>query len=311
MTTNSTVNTSTPGTYSVTYSATTADGTPGSITRTVIVSTIPYFGANTLIFDPTMTNIQSQIDAVFAIQKYNQFGPQRYALLFKPGIYNSLDINVGYYTELLGLGLMPDNTFIPGYVHSDGVLVNENATQNFWRSAENFAVSPTNIANYMMWAVSQGTSLRRMHIEGNLDLANFTDGNFSSGGFLADSKVDATISSLSQQQWLCRNDLLGAWSGGVWNMVFVGVTNPPVGTWPTKPFTTVTNTPVIAEKPYLYLDTNGNYNVMVPALETSSHGTTWSGGPTPGTSIPINQFYIANARSRTTHPASTPRSTPA
>ena len=295
VTTNSTVNTSASGTYTVTYSATTADGTPGSITRTVIVSTVPYFGANTLIFDPTMTNIQSQIDSVFAVQKYNQFGLQRYALLFKPGIYNNLDINVGYYTELLGLGLMPDNTFIPGYVHSDGVLVNENATQNFWRSAENFAVSPTNTADYMMWAVSQGTALRRMHIEGNLDLANFTDGNFSSGGFLADSKVDATISSLSQQQWLCRNDLMGAWSGGVWNMVFVGVTNPPVGTWPTKVYTTVTNTPVIAEKPYLYLDTNGNYNVMVPALETSCHGTTWSGGPTPGISIPINQFYIATA----------------
>ena len=97
VTTNNTVNTSAPGTNIVTYSATTADGTPGTITRTVIVSTIPYFGANTLIFDPTMTNIQSQIDSVFAIQKYNQFGPQRYALLFKPGIYN----NLGYQRGLL------------------------------------------------------------------------------------------------------------------------------------------------------------------------------------------------------------------
>ena len=38
VTSNSTVNTSTVGTYTVTYYATTADGTPGTITRTVIVS---------------------------------------------------------------------------------------------------------------------------------------------------------------------------------------------------------------------------------------------------------------------------------
>ena len=93
-------------------------------------------------------------------------------------------------------------------------------------------------------------------------------------------------------------------------MVFVGVTNPPAGTWPTKAYTTVTNTPLIAEKPYLYLDTNGNYAVMVPALETNCNGTTWSSGPTPGTSIPINQFYIANRGLRTMPRASMPRSTP-
>lgn len=292
---NNPVNTSVQGTYTVTYNATTADGTPGTITRTVIVSTIPDFGPNVLIFDPTMTNIQSQIDSVFAQMKYNQFGTQRYALLFKPGNYPDLDINVGYYTELLGLGLMPDDTIINGYLHSDGVLVNENATVNFWRSAENFAMSPTNNSDYMMWAVSQGTALRRMHILGTLDLANFTDGNYSSGGFMSDSRVDGTMSSISQQQWLDRNDILGSWSGGVWNMVFVGVSNPPAGTWPTKVYTIITNTPLIAEKPYLYLDTNGNYAVMVPALQTNSFGTTWANGPTPGVSLPIGQFYVAHS----------------
>ncbi len=297
VTSNSTVNISVPGTYSVVYSATTADGTPGTITRTVNVSTAPDFGTNVLIFDPTMTNIQSQLDAVFALQKYNQFGPQRYALMFKPGSYNNLDINVGFYTEVLGLGRNPDDVTITGYMHSDGVLVNENATENFWRSAENFSISPTNSGDFIIWAVSQGTALRRMHIQGTLDLANFTDGNFASGGFLADSKVDATVSSISQQQWLSRNDVWGNWSGGVWNMVFVGVSNPPAGTWPTKPFTVITNTPLIAEKPYLYFDTNGNYAVMVPALQTNSFSTTWGSGPTPGTSLPITQFYIAHANS--------------
>jgi hypothetical protein len=107
--------------------------------------------------------------------------------------------------------------------------------------------------------------------------------------------VDTTVSSISQQQWLCRNDILGNWSGGVWNMVFVGVSNPPAGTWPAKVYTTITNTPLVAEKPYLYLDTNGNYAVMVPALQTNSLGTTWAAGPTSGVSVPISQFYVANA----------------
>ncbi len=294
VTSNSTVNTSAVGTYTVTYYATTDDGTPGSIVRTVIVSSTPYFGTNVLIFDPSMTNIQSQIDAVFAEEEYNQFGTQRSALLFKPGNYNNLDIPVGFYTQLLGLGLLPDDVTINGFIHSDGVLENENATENFWRSAENFAVNPTNSADYMMWAVSQGTALRRMHIEGNLDLANFTYGNYSSGGFMSDSKVDATMSSISQQQWLDRNDVLGNWDGQVWNMVFVGVSNPPAGTWPAQPYTCITNTPLVAEKPFLYLDTNGNYSVMVPALQTNSFGITWSAGFTPGTSVSISNFYVAH-----------------
>jgi autotransporter-associated beta strand protein len=292
---NNPVDTSAMGTYTVTYSATTADGTPGTITRTVIVSAIPDFGPNVLIFDPATPDIQSQITAVYAQQKYNQFGPQRTALLFKPGTYNNLDIPLGYYTEVIGLGQSPDDVAISGELYSDGVLVNENATVNFWRGAGNVSVTPTNSGGYIIWAVSQGTSFRRMHVHGNVDLANHTDGNFASGGFLADSEIDGTISSISQQQWLSRNDVWGNWSGGVWNMVFVGDSNPPAGTWPSKAYTVITNTPLIAEKPYLYFDTNGNYAVMVPALETNSIGTTWASGPTPGTSIPISQFYVAHS----------------
>lgn len=291
---NNPVITSVLGAYTVTYSATTADGTPGTITRTVIVSSTPDFGSKVLIFDPTMTNIQSQLNAVFSQMQYNQFGPERYALLFKPGHYYNLDLNLGFYTQVLGLGVMPDDVAIAGYMHSDAVLPNGNATQNFWRTAENFAVVPTNSGNYIKWAVSQGTALRRMHILGTAYLADFADQNWASGGFMSDSEVDGTMSSISQQQWLDRNDILGSWAGGVWNMVFVGVSNPPAGTWPGSVFTTITNTPLIAEKPYLCLDTNANYAVMVPAVQTNSFGTTWSGGPTPGVSLPIGLFYVAH-----------------
>jgi hypothetical protein len=291
---NNPVNTSVQGSYTVTYNATTADGTPGTLTRTVIVSSTPDFGPSVIIFDPSMNNIQSQLNAVFSQMQNDQFGPERYALLFKPGLYNNLDINVGFYTQVLGLGLMPDDVSITGYLHSDAVLPNGNATQNFWRSAENFDMVPNNSGTYIKWAVSQGTALRRMHVQGTAYLADFADQNWASGGFMSDSKVDGTMSSISQQQWLNRNDILGSWSGGVWNMVFVGVSNPPAGTWPGSVYTTVTNTPLIAEKPYLYLDTNGNYAVMVPAVQSNSFGTTWANGPTPGVSLPIGQFYVAH-----------------
>jgi hypothetical protein len=297
---NSTVNTSVIGTYTVTYFATTIEGTPGTITRTVNVGMTPNFGPNVIIFDPTMGDIQSQVYSVYSEQQYNQFGTQRYALLFKPGQYDNLDIPVGFYTQVLGLGQMPGDTTISGFVHSDGILGDGNATENFWRGTENFAMIPTMYgANYMMWAVSQGTWLRRMHIEGNLDLANFTAVNWASGGFMADSVVDDTVSSIAQQQWLSRNDVWGNWSGEVWNMVFVGVSNPPAGTWPSSYYTVITNTPLIREKPYLCLDSNGNYEVMVPALETNSLGITWANGPTPGVAIPISQFYIAQAATDT------------
>jgi hypothetical protein len=292
---NSTVNTAALGTYTVTFSATTADGTPGTIVRTVNVVSTPNFGTNVFIFDPTMTNIQSQVAAVFAQQQYNQFGPQRYAFLFKPGQYNNLYIDMGFCTQLLGLGLMPDNVVINGAITSHGILGGGNATMNFWRSAENLALNPT--GGTMTWAVSQGTWLRRMHVQGNVNLSDDPSSNqaWSSGGFLADSKIDATISSITQQQWLSRNDIWGSWQGGVWNMVFVGVINPPAGTWPNQSYTVITNTPLIREKPYLSIDTNGNYFVLVPNLATNSSGITWSGGPTPGVSIPISQFYLAQS----------------
>jgi hypothetical protein len=35
----------------------------------------PDFGPNVSIFDPSMTNIQSRVDAIFKQQERNQFGP--------------------------------------------------------------------------------------------------------------------------------------------------------------------------------------------------------------------------------------------
>ncbi|GAA0585388.1 RICIN domain-containing protein [Streptomyces crystallinus] len=248
----------------------------------------PDLGPNVSVFDPSMSSaaIQSRLNQVFGQQESNQFGAQRYALLFKPGSYH-VDANVGFYTQVAGLGLTPDAVTINGAVHAEADWFQGNATQNFWRSAENLSVTPAGGSD--RWAVSQAAPYRRMHVRGNLQL---DDGGWSSGGFMADSRIDGQVRSGSQQQWLSRNSQWGSWSGSNWNMVFVGDTNAPANTFPSPPYTTVAQSPVTREKPFLYVDSAGAYKVFVPALRTSTQGTTWANGTPAGTSLPIDQFFV-------------------
>jgi hypothetical protein len=255
----------------------------------------PDFGPKVLIFDPLMTDIQSRIDTVFSQQERSQFGSNRCAYLFKPGKYE-LDVQVGFYTQVLGLGKSPDDVAITGAVRCKARWMgNNNATCNFWRCVENLSVTPTHDQNINVWAVSQATALRRMHVKGNL---NLWDGGWSSGGFIADCKIDGQVNSGSQQQWISRNAEWGNWTGANWNMVFVGIANPPSGRWPDPPYTVIERTPVIREKPYLFIDEEGRYFVMVPNLAANgTQGTTWSTGKAPGIPIPIERFYLARPES--------------
>jgi hypothetical protein len=250
----------------------------------------PVFGPNVLIFDPSMPSqaIQKQIDAVYAIQQHNEFGPQRNALLFLPGSY-SVDVPVGFYTEVMGLGASPDATRIAGNVHADANLGNNNATTTFWRAAEGLSIEPA--GGTMQWAVSQAISLRRMHVRGDLVLHQHH--GWASGGWMSDSLVDGNVDSGSQQQWISRNCDWKSWTGSNWNMVFVGVVHPPEGAWPSPPYTTVARTPVAREKPFLQVDAAGEFSVRVPSLRSDSVGITWRGGETAGETIPISEFYIA------------------
>jgi len=252
----------------------------------------PDFGPSVLIFDPSMTNIQGRIDAIFSQQERSQFGANRVAYLFQPGQYQ-LDVQVGFYMQVLGLGKSPDDVTITGAVRSKARwMANANATCNFWRSVENLAVVPTLDDHTNIWAVSQATALRRVHVRGAL---NLWDGGWSSGGFLADCRIDGQVNSGSQQQWLSRNAEWGSWKGANWNMVFVGVAHPPSGQWPTPPYTVIDQTPVIREKPYLSLDESGQYGVMVPGLATNGTvGTTWPGGSSAQKALPLAQFYLAH-----------------
>lgn len=251
----------------------------------------PDLGANVLLFDSSMPSaeIQARIDKVYAIQQHSEFGSGRYALLFLPGEYH-IDIPVGFYTEVIGLGPTPDAVHIVGNVHSDASLPHNNATCTFWRAVEGFSVTPT--GGTMQWAVSQAVPFRRMHVRG--DLVLHQKGGWASGGWMSDSLIDFNVGSGPQQQWISRNSEWGSWTGANWNMVFVGIPHPPAGEWPKPPYTKVERTPIVREKPFLEVDAKGRWSVRVPALETDSQGITWRGGSTPGRSVSLSTFYVAH-----------------
>ena len=94
----------------------------------------PDFGPNVMIFDPSMptSQIQAAVDAVATQQVPNQFGAQRYALLFKPGTYgtstNPLNFQVGYYTAVAGLGVSPNDVVINGSIYVRNQCINGSCT---------------------------------------------------------------------------------------------------------------------------------------------------------------------------------------
>jgi len=258
----------------------------------------PDFGSNVHVFDPSMSSatIQAQLDAQFNQMKDTnsaQFSENRVADLFKPGSY-SVEDNVGFYTSVAGLGQNPDDVTINGDVTVDAFNASDagNATQNFWRSAENLAINPTGGTD--RWAVAQAAPFRRIDVRGNLALYPASYG-YASGGYISDTKVTGQAASISQQQWYTKDSSLGSWDGGVWNMVFSGVTGAPSSTFPSPPETVLATTPVSRDVPYLYVDGSGNYRVFLPSLRTNASGPSWASGSTPGTSEPMSQYYVVKA----------------
>lgn len=254
----------------------------------------PDFGPNVIVFDPAMplSAIKAKVDAIAAEQLANEFGPQRYALLFKPGTYgssaNPLNFQVGYYTAVAGLGASPTDVVINGSINvynrcRNGVCF---ALDNFWRSMSNLTINvtdPPNAGCYAgnFWAVSQAAPMRRVNVTGgNLTLMDYCTGpSFASGGVIADSQAGLIING-SQQQFLVRNSQVGTWTNGVWNQVFSGVVGAPGECFPAQascggPYTTLPTSPVTREAPYLTVDSRGRYRIVVPSVRRDSVGTSW------------------------------------
>jgi hypothetical protein len=274
----------------------------------------PDLGPNVIVFDPSMpvSQIQATVDALHAQQVDAEMGTNRYALLFRPGEYGSasepLQMKVGYYTEVAGLGASPTDVTINGKIEvynrclEGGGTSNCHALVNFWRTLSNLSLHINASgqdgcrASANFWAVSQASSMRRLAISGgNLSLMDYCTAGpqFASGGFTSDSSLPFVING-SQQQWLIRNSGIAGWSNAVWNQVFAGVEGAPSdATFPSPPYTTLATTPVSREKPYLFVNAQGDYAVRVPSAQTDTRGISWADGITAGRTIPLSDFFVA------------------
>ena len=205
---------------------------------------------------------------------HHHFSDRRYAVLFAPGTYRNIDLEVGYYVQVAGLGTSSDDVqFLDGqgpYVPSLNRHIHENGTclDTFWRSGENFAIHGN-----MTWAVSQASPLRRVHVTNDLFLHD--KDAYASGGHIANAVVDGHTYFGGQQQYLSRNVKFGSGSsGGAWGMVYVGCENAPAaspGDHRSAAITSLNNTPIRIEKPYvaMYDDDSTKFQLRVPKL---SHG---------------------------------------
>jgi hypothetical protein len=290
------------------------------------------FGPNVCVFTPSMTQAQVQADlnaiSTQQVPVDSQFDSQRYAIFFEPGTYGSaadpLVFQVGYYTEVAGLGALPQDTVINGAVEVFNNLCtagtqNCNADDNFWRSLSNVDLNvdlPSTVPNYAppaldafgagcansaeFWAASQAAPLRRDIINGNVVFQDYcANNNFASGGFLADSQVTGDLDFYGNQQYMVRNSTIGGVNGcpgGLWNDVYSGVVGAPapVFTGQCQQNTVLAASPTTEEAPFLYQNASGSYNVLVPAVQHNSTGTSWSSGTEAGTSIPLSKFFVAN-----------------
>ncbi|WP_238542251.1 adenylyl cyclase [Sphingomonas sp. PAMC 26621] len=247
----------------------------------------PHLGPNVLIVDPGMPDAQRRIDGWFARQERAHFTDRRYAILLKPGTHR-LDINVGFFTQVAGLGLAPGDVTVTGHVHAEADWAKGMALVNFWRSVENMTVQPPDRAD--RWAVSQAAPYRRVHLAGDLAL---DDGGWSSGGFMADCLIDGAVRSGTQQQWFTRTSRIGGWQGANWNMMFMGVAGAPPDSFPEPPYTTLPTVPVIREKPFLIVRPDGGWAVFVPGLRRDARDVSWR-EKQAGRALSLEAFLIAD-----------------
>ncbi len=183
-------------------------------------------------------------------------------------------IQLGFYSHIGGLGKSPTDVKLGSVFTRPHLSGGANATCTFWRSMENVTVMRD-----FAWTVSQSTSARRMQIESTSKyISDVGSNNFwGSGGFIADSRYTVNRPNWGgQQQWYTRNTVFPSGSGamgGSYNMVWQGCVNAPEANEANSPIAT---TPVIREKPFLFIDKDGEYKVFVPAWQKDRVGTSWS-----------------------------------
>jgi hypothetical protein len=293
---------------------------------------VPAFGPNVCVFSPSMSQSAIQADlnniATQQVPVAAQFDSDRYGIFFEPGTYGSsaspLVFQVGYYTEVAGLGYMPQDTVVNGAIDVFNNLCTAgtsdcNSDDNFWRSLSNLTLNvdlPSSPPTYAppvgdpygagctnsaeIWSASQASPIRRAIINGNVVAQDYCAAdNYASGGFIADSQISGDLDTYGNQQYLVRNSDIGGANGcpdGLWNNVFSGVEGAPAPafTGSCEQNTVLASSPVTEEEPFLYTDSRGNYRVFVPAVRHDTTGPSWASGSEAGTSVPLSKFFVAS-----------------
>ncbi|RPF20038.1 adenylyl cyclase [Myceligenerans xiligouense] len=298
----------------------------------------PDFGPNVTFIDETWSTdeINEFLDSV---NDEAEFSQNRHQVFFEPGVYGSaageddpataediVNAELGYYESVDGLGAEPGDVLINGAIHVEPYVEcpdnpwdcpGPGSLNRFWRSMGNLGFNPiqrptpedaarpfpAGVAepHQMRYAVSQAAPLRRVDIQGDLTMFG-RFGEYASGGYLANSRVAGTIVTGSQQQWYTRDSTVGAWEGGVWNMVFSGVDGAPAtdfgqpaGEGAVGVKTSLDTTPVTREKPFLYRADDGELRVFAPHARTGTSGVNWATDASAGESLPLDDFYVARA----------------
>lgn len=253
--------------------------------------TTDLLGKNVYVFRPTdnMDSIHDIVDSIHTKMFREQFGKDRYAILFMPGDYSKAGVlKVPYYVHMAGLGKTPYDVKVSN-VHTPAPLNNDNGTCTFWRSLENLSViGPETYEEdeTFLWAVSQAAPIRRVYSERTVK--NQWKNGWVSGGFTADCVFMAPAGSDGQQQWYTRNTHLekgrGRFREGSWNFMFQGVDlgegadiSTYVNNWDKDGnITWVPTTPVLREKPFLFMGEDGRLKVFRPALRRNAVGVSYT-----------------------------------
>ncbi|CAE8711738.1 unnamed protein product [Polarella glacialis] len=273
----------------------------------------PDFGPNVFILNPGTepTDVDKRLEQIYETNRdwsfYSQFGEHRTAVLLMPGSHN-LDINLPYYFSVIGLGRNPGATVVMPGVWNVGLRVDEQqnwmACNTFWRSIENLRMAMDNVD----WFVSQGAPLRSVIIDGNLTLSGPAP-DWSSGGCIANSKIQGNISMGTQQQWYTRSTAMYPypWSAGAGSYVCVGcqtIDGQPYANsynWDadraqsSHTGLSYADAPeVFAEKPFIFVE-GGKYHLRIPDVTNSRWGPDWESGST----VSFDRVYVARSDTAT------------
>lgn len=207
-----------------------------------------------------------------------------------------------------------------------------NATCNFWRSAENLSIVGTGDATVVnegkvapysnnwspskfSWSVAQAAPLRRVY--STRDVSYDWSFGWASGGYTADCLFEGEAKTDSGQQYFTRNSVVkGNAIGTTLNNFNMGVeseslphttsliNNNGYTDWgegnigdTQKVSTHISETPIVKEKPFLFIDDDGEYKIFVPALRTNTSGVSWGAGKAndgmgEGEIVSLDNFYI-------------------